>query len=58
MLPLTDEEKQALRTGILREQEAAGSTGDARLAQAKIGNILPGSVTMSDLPGALTERMP
>ena len=58
-LQLTDEEKQALRSSILRAPDAgAAATSDARIAQAKVGAILPSSVTMRDLPSEVAERLP
>jgi hypothetical protein len=59
MLPLTDAQKQALRTGILREQKGGGvAASDPRIAQAKIGNVLPSSVAMHELPADAAQQVP
>lgn len=58
-LQLSDAEKQALRTTILRQQDGdAAPTSDPRVAQAKIGNVLPSWVAMHELPADAAQRLP
>lgn len=58
VLPLSDEEKQALRTSILRGEDAAAAPSEPGVAQAKIGNVLPSSVAMHELPADAAQRVP
>lgn len=57
-LQLTDEEKQALRSSILGDKQAGSEAADARVAQAKIGNVLPSSVAMVALPAQAISQVP
>ena len=62
-LPLDAQQTQALRAGI-EQTEKPGSdpnaalSSDPRLAQAKVGSILPSSVVMQDLPAAASQSVP
>jgi hypothetical protein len=57
-LQLTDEEKQALRSSILADKQAGSEAADERVAQAKVGNVLPSSVAMSALPAQAISQVP
>jgi hypothetical protein len=57
-LQLTDSEKQALRSRILADEQGAAGTPDSRVAQARVGNVLPSSVAMYALPPQAVQQVP
>jgi len=58
-LQLSDEEKQALRSSLLGDKDAKDETAnDSRVANAKIGHVLPSSVVMHELPPEALQKAP